>query len=134
MRRWKALAVALGLALAGAVLYTVPPAEGTIYPRCLFHLVTGLHCPACGSTRCLHALLHGRLLQAAAYNLLCLFCVPVAAFWGLRKGLAALTGRPAPTFTPSTRLVQGFLFLLLLFGVLRNLNFAPFNWLAPHEL
>ena len=55
----------LVLAAAATLLYFIPPVAGGIYPPCFFHWLTGLYCPGCGSTRCLHALLHGNFRQAA---------------------------------------------------------------------
>src|SRR5262249_54935902 len=74
---------------AAVVLYQVPPASGSFYPPCLFHALTGLHCPGCGSTRCLHALLHGDLRQAAAYNVLLLLALPFLGWWALAAALPA---------------------------------------------
>ena len=37
---------------------------------CLFHELTGLYCPGCGSGRAALALLHGRLWEALGHNLL----------------------------------------------------------------
>jgi hypothetical protein len=50
------------------VIYTYPPAENTFYPRCMFHVATGLECPGCGSTRAVHHLLHGRIAEAFLLN------------------------------------------------------------------
>jgi hypothetical protein len=125
-----ALAVPAGLFL----LYRFAPTADSFYPRCLFHTVTGLHCPGCGTTRCLHALLHGQLRQAAAYNALTLLALPFLLFWAARWGLAFLRGvplhhRPLPRWA-YVALVGA----VLAFWVLRNLSFPPFNALAPHPL
>lgn len=67
-RVWR-IACALVLMLAGAwVLYTFPPATTPFYPKCLFKQATGLDCPGCGTTRALHALLHGRVGEAFRFN------------------------------------------------------------------
>src|ERR1043166_3363337 len=60
--------VAVALPLGATLLYSHSPTEYTFYPRCLLFLLTGLHCPGCGSTRCAAALLHGDIEQAFAYN------------------------------------------------------------------
>lgn len=61
-------AATLGVVAALCVYYyfTDPAAGGT--PRCLLKALTGYDCPGCGAQRALHALLHGRLSEAAAYN------------------------------------------------------------------
>ena len=37
-------------------------------PLCLFHLVTGIPCPSCGSTRSILSLLHGDLTGSLYWN------------------------------------------------------------------
>src|SRR5688572_14934440 len=65
------------LAGAGAfVLATVPPTAASFYPKCLSHLLLGIHCPGCGLTRTAHSLLNGRLAQAFAYNPLLVLLSP----------------------------------------------------------
>jgi hypothetical protein len=125
-----ALAVPAGLLL----LYRVAPTEDSFYPRCLFHRLTGLHCPGCGTTRCLHALLHGQLRQAAGYNALALLALPFLLYAAARYALAALRGTP-PRRRPLTRWAYYLLFAAVLaFWVLRNLPFPPFDALAPRPL
>jgi Protein of unknown function (DUF2752) len=125
-----ALAAAAGLSL----LYRFAPTGDSFYPRCLFHTVTGLHCPGCGTTRCLHALLHGRPREAVAYNALALLALPFLLFWAGRWSVAFLRGvplrsRPLPRW--AYVLLVG---AVLAFWVLRNLNVPPFDALAPHPL
>jgi hypothetical protein len=120
--------------LGAVILYAVPPAENHLYPQCIFHLLTGLHCPGCGTTRCLHALLHGDLAQAAAYNILILIALALFGVWGLRRGSAVVTGRPLRSWRLPTWSMRLLLYALLAFWVLRNLDVTPFNFLAPHEL
>lgn len=70
MTRWRiASAIAIVAVAAGAwVLYTFPPVTAGFYPQCAFRQLTGLDCPGCGSTRALHALLHGRVGEAFLFN------------------------------------------------------------------
>ena len=60
-------ALGCGLLLALFIIYRVPPEQNRFAPPCLFHKLTGLHCPGCGGTRAVHALLHlaGSLLATA---------------------------------------------------------------------
>lgn len=122
----------LAAAAGGAawVLARVDPnAPGSLLPPCPFHALTGWYCPGCGSTRALHALLHGDLSQALAMNPLLVAALPVlaamalnAAGWAPRgsAGLWRALARPRP-----------WLWLLLGYAVLRNLPWMPFAWLAP---
>ena len=68
MKQWQ-IASAIVLVVAGGwVLYTFPPVTTAFYPQCVFKQMTGLDCPGCGTTRALHALLHGRVEDAWRLN------------------------------------------------------------------
>jgi hypothetical protein len=126
-----ALVVAL---LAGAfVLHQYPPGEGSVYPACLLHKVTGWYCPGCGATRCVSALLHGDVASALRMNALMVAALPflgiwlVQAWWSWFTKQSGKTGMLMPKWLAVT-----LVFVVLAFGALRNLPWAPFRWLAPH--
>ena len=79
---WEKLAildrVLCGCPLALMVLYTYPPEDFAYYPKCWLYVLTGLHCPGCGATRAVFALLHGDWEQALAYNALFVLLLPLA--------------------------------------------------------
>jgi hypothetical protein len=58
------LVILLGL----GILFGVNPESVSFMPRCLFHSLTGWDCPACGTQRALHQLLHLHLREGFAYN------------------------------------------------------------------
>jgi hypothetical protein len=58
------------------ILYMFNPIDNIWTPKCPFKLLTGLSCPGCGLQRALHALLHGRIAEAAAFNYWLLFALP----------------------------------------------------------
>lgn len=79
------LAVLAAGAAGAALLYgTDPHGPHHVLPRCPFHMVTGLLCPACGGTRMVWDLMHGHLGQAWLDNRVLLLASP----WAL-----ALLGR-----------------------------------------
>lgn len=66
-----------GIALALILVYGwFDPARFVLFPKCLFHTLTGWDCPGCGSQRALHALLHGRIGEAFSHNQLLILAVP----------------------------------------------------------
>jgi hypothetical protein len=74
--RWAAITSAALAAAAGlALVYRFDPAGVHFFPPCLFHALTGLNCPGCGSTRALHHLLHGDIGGALRLNPM-LFALP----------------------------------------------------------
>jgi len=126
--------LALGLPAGAALLYAYPPGPGTYYPTCMFHALTGLHCPGCGGTRCASALVHGDFPQAMAYNPLLVVCSPLlglALFSVVYRGMA---GRRAglPRFPAWTGHV--IFWVIIAYWVLRNVPVHPFTLLAPHML
>ncbi len=78
---WLKMAVT---ALSAMVIFEFEPSRFSFFPVCLFHKMTGLLCPGCGSLRALHQLLHGNLSLAFAFNPLLLVCCPFAAWWGVK--------------------------------------------------
>jgi hypothetical protein len=112
------------------VLYAADPAVSGVYPPCMFHALTGLHCPGCGATRAAHRLLHGDVAGALRMNVLFVLALPALGYEALRRAVARRGGRPLPA--PPTRwVVWGGIGLILLFGVVRNLPFGFCRYLAP---
>lgn len=74
--------IALGalLLLGAAVLYYYADPLAVWMPKCLFRMLTGLDCPACGSQRAFHALVHGRVGEALGYNPFLVVSIPYLGF------------------------------------------------------
>lgn len=128
---------ALGAAVAVGGVYilaSVPPTDASWYPRCQLHALTGLHCPGCGTTRALHAILNGRPVEALRQN----------AFFPVIPGVivsalihSVLVSRGLARPVTDRRVVRALTILvvvLLAYAVLRNLPWHPFTLLAPYEL
>lgn len=78
------------------LVYRYNPENSWWMPKCPFYVLTGLQCPSCGNTRALHALLHGRISEALAYNAMAPVLVGlfvVIAWLSLAKHMP-LTARP----------------------------------------
>ncbi len=125
---WTTLLILGSLALA--VVFWFPPLEYSFYPRCAFHDVTGLHCPGCGGFRAWHELLHGRWFNALRMNALAVILLPGVMIWLIFRRILVYDGglwrrRMAP------RIVVLLAVIVLAFGVLRNIPWGPFQWLAP---
>jgi hypothetical protein len=132
--RWQIAVGACACAAASAYVYAVDPAHGG-YPRCLLYQTTGLYCAGCGATRAVHALLHGRVLEALHDNALFVTLLPVTmAMAALFAARAWREDRWPPVHVPQRTILSrglGLLALALLFMALRNLPGAPFDLLRP---
>ncbi len=135
MVRLSLLAVA-GLLLSVGLYFVAknPPTDDSFYPKCLSYRFTAIHCPGCGTTRALHAILNLNIEQAFAYNAVMVTLFPVGIFvlfrnawhrvWNTKPGKL-----PGHIWFP--RIVAG---VFIVFWILRNIPVYPLTLLAPHEL
>ena len=107
--------------VAAAVLFLFNPVEHGFYPQCLFHQMTGLDCPGCGSLRALHQLSHGHLVAALRFNPLLVLLLPAAAWMGFRAMIRQTTGRQLPGWTMAVWGWWALLAVIIFFGIARNL-------------
>ena len=129
-RGWLLSGLVAAAAVGAAVLWHVDPHQaGNPLPPCPSLWLTGLFCPGCGTTRALHALLHGDLPGALAMNPLMVVSLPPVAVL-LAQELQLLPRAMAPL---AQRLGNARVWAVVLigYGVLRNLPWPPFSWLAP---
>jgi hypothetical protein len=116
-----------------SLLYFLFPASGYhFYPKCIFHQLTGLYCPGCGSQRAASALLHGNIGQAFGFNVLFVISLPFILYSAVVFCWNAFSDKKirqrvfySPVF------VKTVLALVVGFAVLRNIPVSPFSWLAP---
>ena len=117
---------------AGIVLLRVnDPATSGVFPPCPLHYLTGLYCPGCGSLRAIHHLLHGDWRDAWAMNPFTCLLLPFVAYGFVSEALLQLRGRGLPQPVLPAATIRALCAAIVLFGVLRNLPFHPFDWLAP---
>ena len=108
-----------------AAVYAMEPGNTVqrFMPKCLFHQMTGMHCPGCGGTRAVHALLHGHPLKALRCNAILL---PGAVCAVLIWKYPNLQYNKPFAFTIAA--------VFFLFFILRNIPCYPFSLLAPPSL
>lgn len=111
--------VTASIVVLALVYYFVDPA-GRWMPKCPVYTITGLKCPGCGTQRALHSLLHGDIADAWRFNAGLLVCVPLLILlwtaWLMRNRWTRLY-----RFLHSSPVILGIGFLLLLWGILRNI-------------
>ncbi len=99
--------VGVGSALAGAAALTYvglvdPHRPGSMFPPCMFKLITGWNCPGCGGLRMTYDVLHGDLAAAVVDNVFALVGLPLLLLWVVVRRRA---GRPP--FTPAVFWIIG---------------------------
>ena len=138
-KRWRGrllLVLLLGLGLPALVtlVRVFPPSEYSFYPPCIFNVLSGLHCPGCGATRCVSALLQFDVPQALAYNPLFVLALPLFLYAGWRSVYSMWTGqRLGPVRMPGW-VAWWIVGIVFLYWILRNIPLYPFVLLAPHQL
>ena len=100
----------------------VEPRGQFFFPRCWFHETTGLLCPGCGSTRALHALLHGEWGRAWSLNPLAVIALPAVAGLGVRQVRGVMTGLWWPNPLARGWVLGSLMLGMLAFGIGRNLR------------
>lgn len=127
--KWTALAA--GVAAGAVVVYRNAPSQSGIYPPCVFHWLTGLHCPGCGTGRGLHALLHGDVAGALDLNPLMVVALPVLVYCVVKQAVWELAGCRLPGVFLRASWIWTLLVLILVYWVARNIPYPPFEYLAP---
>lgn len=128
-------------AIAAVALYTaIDPESSVFFPKCPFHMLTGLECPGCGSQRAIHSLLNGDIAAAIHYNLLIVLSIPYLLFLAILEIAKRIILSTKPLDRAKTKLLTaisriiGFLYhgkailtviaIILLFWIFRNFSAA----------
>ena len=115
----------------GAALFFLNPNDNSFFPKCSLYVATGYTCPGCGSTRALYHLSHGNVLEAFRLNpgLITLLLLSVTDY--TRYAIAVKRAKRFQTLFCNTKLIFTLLGGMLIYGIVRNLPWAPFAGLAP---
>lgn len=77
MSNWvKLLLLVIVVAILVTVYFIFDPNVSSWFPKCVFHQLTGLDCPTCGTQRAVHAILHGEFLAALQVNPFIVISIP----------------------------------------------------------
>jgi len=108
------------------------PSASHLFPVCPLYALTGIACPGCGLTRGYHALFHGDVATAMHFNALIPLYSLLFGYLFISLVLLAIRGKGL-SFSAFQKpwLLWSVMTLALVFAVLRNLPFYPFNLLYP---
>lgn len=110
-----------------ALLYLYFGEKLNLYVPCVFHKITGFYCPGCGITRMFSSILKFDFYQAFRYNALLFMMLPFIT--GYCIFLYSCWVRNKKISLPSNYLSLLILFLIITFGVIRNVPY--FSFFAP---
>ncbi len=111
------------IVVAGIVYYAFNPnIPAQLFPKCPFHLLTGLQCPACGLQRAFHCLLHGEFMRALQFNYFFIISIPL-----LILAILAEWYNYNHWFDWAARIIThrytlvSYIFLFFIWGIVRNI-------------
>jgi hypothetical protein len=116
----------LTLAVAGVYLFIFEPGKSGLFPICPFRAFTGFACPGCGSTRGMHALMHGDVVAAFKFNPLLFLSLPFLLYALVRFTNAAFHGRQVKGNQLDAKYIWTIFVVVLFFWIFRNTPFYPF--------
>jgi len=97
---------------------------------CPFYILTGLHCPGCGITRCILSILKLDFYAAFRYNPLVFILLPFIFVYVIYKIYTWLFNKKDKlTYKLEGYPVYILVIILIIYGILRNTSL--FSWLAP---
>jgi hypothetical protein len=124
------LVVAASATLACVAIWAGDPTTpGGPLPICPTKALLGIDCPGCGSLRMLYSLMHGNVLAAARFNALALAALVLLVWAYLAWTYGRVTGRRIRSWQHWRWAPMVTLCLVSTWFVVRNIPFAPFNWL-----
>ncbi|MCG6552624.1 MAG: DUF2752 domain-containing protein [Candidatus Magnetominusculus sp. LBB02] len=120
---FKQIIAAVALVVGTVIVYTHDPSVSRFYPKCVFHELTGLYCPGCGSTRAVYQLLHGNIAAAFRFNPFVVLTLPFIIYCILAEfgAFAQFSSRYGWTFPAA----------IAIFWILRNIPIEMFACLRP---
>jgi uncharacterized protein DUF2752 len=125
-RRLTVALVWFTVAASAAYLFIFEPGKSGVFPVCPFRALTGLTCPGCGSTRGLHALLHGDLAGAFQLNPFLVLVLPFLLFALVDYTSAVMRGQPIKRNRLDAKYIWMLFAGVLFFWIFRNTPFYPF--------
>lgn len=123
------LVLLLGLAV---LFFILDPNNSELFPKCIFHSLTGCYCPGCGSQRAIHSLLHLDFYGVIGNNFLFIPALLLIIYHYLHSVLNKWFLWKLPNvfyFKKTPWIIFG---VILIFWIIRNISIYPFSILAPN--
>lgn len=121
LQRMAVICILGALVLLAVFYYAIDPAQNVWVPKCAFHTLTGFSCPACGSQRALHALLHGRWQEAIAFNWFLIVSIPYLLLVLYTRLVRSKAASRLRLIVQHPRVVQSYAIAVIGWWIVRNL-------------
>ena len=128
----KYVAIAVGIIGLGLFYFFINPQEVNFLPECPLHATTGFYCPGCGSQRATHKLLNFNIFGALQQNVLYLISLLLLGYHLIITGINTIFKKQLYNYIYHTKTPLVILVLIIIFWILRNIPYYPFNLLAPN--
>lgn len=118
--------------LAGSLFLYYHSPKGGLMLACPIQALTGYHCPGCGAGRACYAILHGQWYQAFRYNPLLVILLPWIILYYTICGVQwVVYGKERLSIHIPERIPLIIFIILIIYGIVRNIEVYPFMLLAP---
>jgi hypothetical protein len=122
----------LTLGVAVAALYLlINPSEVDFLPKCPLYGTTGIYCPGCGSQRATHQLLNLNIIGILEQNVLFLGGLLIFGYHLIITGLNVTLQKRMYNYLYHPYTPRIIIVVIIVFWILRNIPFYPFNLFAP---
>ena len=134
---YKILILSSAILLGGAFIFIyqrLNPSHVNVFPQCVTYRYFHLYCPGCGGQRAVHQLLNFDVLQAFKYNPLLVVFTPFLLYiFGIYIYNFLFDKKIRIKIFNDNRFVYGFLILIIVYFILRNIYLPGLEFLHPPD-
>ncbi|SNR31854.1 DUF2752 domain-containing protein [Lutibacter flavus] len=120
------------LIVVAFLYFNINPSEVNFLPKCPLYLTTGIYCPGCGSQRATHHLLNFNFVGVLQQNILYIIGLLILGYHLIIISLNSIFKKNIYNYLYHPKTPIFLLIIIVIFWILRNIPYYPFNILAPN--
>ena len=128
----KYLGLLLLIITVAFLYFNINPSEVNFFPKCPLYLTTGIYCPGCGSQRATHHLLNFNFIGVLQQNILYMLGLVLLGYHLTITSLNLIFKKNLYNYLYHPKTPIFLLIIIVVFWILRNIPYYPFNILAPN--